>query len=552
MLIFLKKYWLVIVILFLASFLRFYRLDSYPALNADEASIGYDAYSLIKTGMDQHGNPWPIHFQSFNDYKPGLYVYIVLPFVKVLGLNEWAVRIPGAAIGVLTVLVLYLLVKELFKDEFTAIISAAFLGISPWHIQFSRGGWEVNVATFLILLGVYMFIKAVKKPGILSFTYSLLPFALSLYTYHSARVIAPVLGIGLTIIYRKEIFRRSNEKVLIISVLIFLAFLFPLARDVIKGDVLSRAAGVGLFADPGPINRINEQRGEHGNPNSIISKVIHNKVVNYGLAFLENWSAHYHGLFLFISGDDIQRDKVPETGEMYLTDIIFLLVGLAYIFRNFAKYPKAYGLVVLWLLIAPIAAALTFQAPHALRAQNMIIPLVIVSSVGFVALWRWLLKLGFKKLGMTLGFLIILLMVWQFTRYEHMYWVHMSKEYPYSSQYGLKELVSYVSANQDKYHQIVITDRYDQPYILFLFYMKYPPEKFQFHHTLSVRDEFGFSTVREFGMYSFISFTDWGSMQGAYPGSLLVGIPDEIPKTANIVKRIYGTNGYEYFDIVAN
>ena len=106
-----KQKILLVLIILLAFVLRFYKLSSYPALNADEAAIGYNAYSLIKTGRDEHGNPWPVHFQSFNDYKPGLYFYMVLPFVKVIGLNEWAVRIPGAALGVMTVFVSYLLAK---------------------------------------------------------------------------------------------------------------------------------------------------------------------------------------------------------------------------------------------------------------------------------------------------------------------------------------------------------------------------------------------------------------------------------------------------------
>lgn len=544
---FFKKYWVIIAVLVLASFLRFYKLDSYPALNADEASIGYDAYSLIKTGMDQHGNPWPIHFQSFNDYKPGLYMYVVLPFVKLIGLNEWAVRIPGAFAGVLTVFILYLFVKEIFPDKkWLSEISALFLAISPWHIQFSRGGWEVNLATLFILLGVLMFIKAIKKPSILSFTFSLLPFALSLYTYHAARVVAPLLGIGLAVIYRKDLFKKTNTKAILVSLVIFLALLAPLARDFLKGEVLSRAAGVGLFADQGPVNRINEQRGEHGNPNSIVAKIIHNKAVNYGLAFFENWSAHYHGLFLFVSGDSVQRDDVPETGEMYLTDIIFVIIGMAYLLKNINK--KESQMIVLWLFAAPIAAALTFQAPSALRAQNMVIPLVIISSLGFVSLMEWFTVRKLK----IIDWILIIAIAWGFARYMHMYWVHMAKEYPFSSQYGVKELVSYVAQNQDKYENIVVTDRYDQPYILFLFYMKYPPEKFQFHHSLSTPDEFGFSTVREFDKYSFVTFTDWESMQKDYPGSLIVGTPEEVSKTANIVKKIYGENGYEYFDIVAN
>src|SRR3990167_9302289 len=161
---FIKKNITIILVILLALVLRFWRLDLYPALNADEAAIGYNAYSLQETGKDEHGNNWPIHFQSFNDYKPGFYFYLVVPFVKMLGLNEWAVRIPGAALGVGTVLVLYLLVKELFKSEKLALISSLFLSISPWHIHFSRGCWEVNVATFFITLGLWLFLKALNNP----------------------------------------------------------------------------------------------------------------------------------------------------------------------------------------------------------------------------------------------------------------------------------------------------------------------------------------------------------------------------------------------------
>src|SRR3990167_1260706 len=121
-----KKYslWFIIALAFV---LRFYRLGDYPSLNADEAAIGYNAYSLLETGKDEHGNPWPLHFQSFNDYKPGLYFYLVLPFVKFLGLNEWSVRIPNAFLGVATVYVLYLLIKELKIKNSLDILAPAML-----------------------------------------------------------------------------------------------------------------------------------------------------------------------------------------------------------------------------------------------------------------------------------------------------------------------------------------------------------------------------------------------------------------------------------------
>ena len=539
-----KKYSLILIIL-LAFVLRFYKLGTTPALNADEATIGYNAYSLLLTGKDEHGNSWPVHFQSFNDYKPGLYFYVVLPFVKVLGLNVWSVRIPGALLGVLAVLIIYLLTKELFKDEKISVFSALLLAISPWHIHFSRGGWEVNLATFLITLGVWLFLKYVNSTKSKYLFLSVLVFAVSLYSYHAARIVVPLLGLSLVVIYQKVIFNKSTLKLIIFNLLFLVLLLLPLIKDLMGPAGISRAAGVGLFADPGPLNRINEQRGEHFDFTSITPKAFHNKAVNYGLAFLSNWVAHYHGEFLFLSGDKIQRNKVPETGQLYLFEIITVALGIIILLRKFDMSSKV---VFSWLLIAPVASALTFQSPHALRAHNMVIPITIISAVGLSYLVSWLRKMNFK----FVMWLLIFIIAWPFTRYEHMYWVHMPKEYSYSSQYGLKELVDFVKKNESVYKNIVISDRYDQPYILFLFYSKYDPVVFQKENILTLRDQFGFSTVREFGKYRFITFGKWEEVRGSYPNSLIIGTPTQIPQEANIIKRIYGSNGFEYFDLVAN
>ena len=534
---------LLLGIILLAFVLRFYRLADYPALNADEAAIGYNAYSLLTTGMDEHGNPWPIHFQSFNDFKPGLYFYLVLPFVKLLGLTELAVRIPGALIGVATVLALYFLVKELFKSERLALVSSLFLAISPWHLHFSRGGWEVNTATFLIVLGLWLFFKALAKPRY--YLFSVVSFVLSLYAYHAARIIVPLLVFGLLIIYWRQL--KRNLKMLVVAAGVGFILLFPLVLDFTKGAVVSRVAGVGLFSDPGPLSRINEQRGQHADFQGLGAKLLHNKAVNYGLAFAQNWAEHFWGEFLFLSGDDIQRNKVPETGTMYLVDLIFILAGIVAIARN----SKGWGPILIWLLLAPLAAALTFQSPHALRAQNMVVPLVVISAHGLMTMVRWLQKLKNKKLLAVGYWSLVILVGWGLARYLHIYYVHLAKEYPFSSQYGLKELVSYVGNEENKYKKVWVTDRYDQPYIIFLFYLQYPPQKFQGAHQLTPRDSYGFSTVRDFDKFHFEA-VDFDKIRPENPNTLIVGTDDDIPAEANIVKKIYGTNGHLYFEIVAN
>ena len=112
-----KKFFLI-TILILAAVFRLAFLADFPAgLNADEAALGYNAYSLMLTGRDEHGHPWPVNLESFGDYKPALYAYILIPFIKVMGLTELAVRLPSALAGIFSVLLIYLLTKEIFENS---------------------------------------------------------------------------------------------------------------------------------------------------------------------------------------------------------------------------------------------------------------------------------------------------------------------------------------------------------------------------------------------------------------------------------------------------
>ena len=227
---------LLILIIVLGTLLRIVAVDKYPAgLNADEAAIGYNAWSLILTGQDEHKATWPIVFRSFDDYKLPVYFYLVLPFVKVLGLNVWAVRLPSAILGSLSIWLLYLLVKELFRErenDRLALLAAFLLAISPWHLQFSRGGWEVNVATFFFLLSSLSFIRSFKNVKYL-FLFAL-STVLALYTYPSARVVLPLLMIGTAIIFWNDfikLFNKQNLKTTLIALLLAIVLILPVAQQ---------------------------------------------------------------------------------------------------------------------------------------------------------------------------------------------------------------------------------------------------------------------------------------------------------------------------------
>lgn len=535
--------WLVLTaIVLLAAFLRLWGLATYPAgLNADEAALGYNAYSLLSTGKDEFGSPWPIHFTSFGDYKPGLYVYLSMPFIRILGLNVWGVRLPSAILGAASVFLIYFLVKKLLKEERVGLIAAFFLAISPWHFHFSRGGWETNLATFLILSGVYSFIRGLENSKF--FLFSILFFILSLYSYHSARIVVPLLGLGLLFFYKDQVFRKENFNYLVFSGVIGLIFLIPLAISFFGPAGVSRFSGVGLFADVGPIWRVNELRGDHGITTATLVRIFHNKVLAYSANFLANWAKHFDGQFLFITGDVIERNRVPDTGLMHLFEIPVVILGL---YWTLTRKPEGWRFILFWLAVAPAAAAFTFQSPHALRANNMIIPLTVISAAGFYQLVIYLKKLP-RLLPVTCCLLLVAVILWSVGLWAHQYFVHYPRSLPAAWEYGFDQVVSFVKENENRYQGVYVTESYDQPYILFLFYLQYPPAVFQKEAKLTARDRFGFSTVADFGKFHFRPI-EWEKMEGAN-NILVIGTDEEIPESATIVKNIYFRNGTIAFQI---
>ena len=73
-------------ILLFSAFLRLYALAIVPpSPSLDEVSIGYNAYSILTTGKDEYGYRLPLLLRAYDDWRPSMYVYIVIPFVKIYG-----------------------------------------------------------------------------------------------------------------------------------------------------------------------------------------------------------------------------------------------------------------------------------------------------------------------------------------------------------------------------------------------------------------------------------------------------------------------------------
>ena len=146
-----KSKTILLLIVFLGFFLRVVSLSyNPPSLNWDEVSHGYNAYSVLLSGKDEWGKVPIFNFRAYGDYPLPLNLYLTIPFIHFLGLNEFAIRFPHAILGTLTIVASYFLVKGLFKKEKYALLVSFLVAISPWYLFPSRFVLQSNLSVFLL------------------------------------------------------------------------------------------------------------------------------------------------------------------------------------------------------------------------------------------------------------------------------------------------------------------------------------------------------------------------------------------------------------------
>lgn len=478
-----KKLFLILVFL-LAFFLRVYKLGEYPVgFLWDEAALGYNAYSILETGRDEYGKFLPIIFKSFGDYKPGLYVYLTVPTVAIFGLNEFAVRLPSAIAGSLTVILLYLLLAEArftqigkrFYADSVPIVAALFLALSPWHINFSRGAWELNVMTFEIILGFFLLLRFLCSKKNYLLYLSALVFLLSLLTYQGAKFLVPVLLLGFVFFFR-EYLKEVPKKLKVGFLAVFLSGFFLFNFLTIAGGKAGRIKVMSLFSYPRSLeeteviwNQDDYRRFEWG--------AFHSSPIFFTRSFLGRYFNYFSGKFLFFSGDwSNQRNGVIYQGVIYYLDALFLVLGLGVLFRK--KRDSLENLLLYWLVVSPISAALTRDSISSVRSFAMVIPLVFIIAVGVKGFWGQLARQK-PLFGYILGSLSVLGYCCLLVRFLDLYFIHDPIFTSKDRLYGYKEMVSYIKPLVDSKNKVIVTTTYGQPYIFYLFYTKYDPAKYQ-------------------------------------------------------------------------
>ncbi len=531
---------LLLVIIFIATFLRMYSLNTNPpSMHVDEADAVYGANSILHTLHDQYQNFLPMQFQ--NNHRSPLYIYSVIPSVGIFGMNSFAARFPSAVFGILTVVVFFFLVKKLFRNNNLALLASFLIAINPWSIQISRTGVEEALALFLVIFGITLILYTDKKK-LYFLPITGLILGLSLFSYHAPKIFL-VVFLPVLFFYRKDLVK---SKMFILFIIIFGLFLAFSAKLTIF-DGIAKFNDTSIFNSVKAGDRVDVERHLTTAPLWAAS-IFHNKPLYY----LKTFETTYVGIFsinyLFINGESSQDKGVSRHGQFYLFELPFFFIGLYWLFR---KNKKLFVLLLLWMLMGAIPGGLTNTGYLSYRDVLLLPVPIIFSSLGIFYLFSEIKKINKKHSTMFLVLFIpicfILIASYLFTYFF---------DYPvYSSdwwQMPQREAMEYAKENQNKYDKIFVNGGEDWA-LLYAFYNNIDPRDFQKAYKNKERiDE---TMTINFGRFYFGGFNqekfainELNSTKSLYMGfekmlpnkKLIYNIysPDDV----NVVVRIFESN----------
>lgn len=574
---FLKLKWFPIsfvLILLLTLFSRFYRVTSSPpSLYWEEMALGYDAYSVLKTGKDHLGNsPSIIAFESYGDYKPALYFYLLLPSLAVFGLNEFSVRLPTILAGVGIVVGVGLIARMLItlldqeqlsfpKRKLAQLVQCLAMlvtTLSPWAILFSRAAWESNVATCFIVWGVGTCLWAIQNEArnvqtpnkLKKLFYSsslflelgLIFFGLAMYTYHATRFIGPLLALFLfSVAFSRKLqwpIKFEKEKKRIGRYFLigcgFLVVLAPLLISLGDNTIQQRLAETSIFADGHVVRESNQARAQANY--TLWSKIFFHRDVLYFKEFSENYLKHFNFQFLFLTGDANLRHSVQYFGQLYLFESILILIGLGFVFR---QRKILFWFLIFWLLIGVIPAALTDAAPHALRTLAIMPVYMLFITFGImevVFFWPGKLKRLPQQASRILPAAVVIgcYMIF-FGSFWHFYQTVYPKLYSGAWQYGYRQIVADINQRKNNYLNVYFLRSMDRPAMAYWFFSQTDPHLVQPINKLLQKDQ---GEELQFENIHFVNF-----MNNAGPG--LVAAPVESLELA----RTFGAKAKDIHEI---
>ncbi len=414
-----KKIFFIILIA-VGIFLRFYQINEIPAgLFMDEATIAVDSKSIAQNGFDEYERNYPFAFEALSDFRPPGYVYLTALAYEFLGPTTLTVRIVSLLSSIAGILLLGYFTRLLFpKRELLPLISMAVLAISPFHIHFSRIGYETMLATTLMLLYFISIIHLLKKPNLIWMIIGILCAGISLWTYPGAKFIVPIVTLSIFLLGLFNLNFEFKRKNLILIPLIFLT----------TCAIVYIPALLNPIFDKRPISYLKE--GTDGTLIGIITKK--------PLLMINSWLYMFDFQFLFKKGDLFAfRHGTKEQGLFLSIFAIPFILGVLNVIRRYSNKSFSIPFLIILTLVIGFPSALTSSTPYGTRILPILIPFSIFVALGIDMLIQKTERIKpFIKIPSYA--ITIVILIFQISLFYHIYFVHFKKtslpEFPKASR----------------------------------------------------------------------------------------------------------------------
>lgn len=567
----------------LGGFLRIYNIDKNPpSLTGDEISFGYIAYSLLKTGRDEHGKFLPLVFESIGDFKNPIPAYFMILPISLLGLNDFSVRLPNALLGTLTIPMFFWFLFYVLRNKYLALLGAFLLSISAWHISYSRYAYEPLMASLFALIGIWFFMKifdldrsspsfkrlSTKPEGLQeNFIDILKPrklklvaikifeggriwaflsaffLILTMYTAFAPRLFIPLFVISVLIFKIRSLKANWDKIVIFVLTSIFLALPLLYASVFLGAGTRFSMVFIGndiefsRYIKLGPFNGLTDLP-----------------------LLLFFWAKRYLNYlqpdFLFLNGLNMTLPGNIGLGLFYLFELPWLILGTIYFFTKKIPYKSIF---VIWLLVGIVPDSITNNQQHSGRLLHIFPVLYLILTLGAVVFFKRIfnIKKAYLKFLIISVYLLVTILI--FTHAYLVFTVHFPRHKGESFDEGLREAVFYIRDNQHKYSEVIFDPRrgiegpylVSNPQLYVQFYLQYDPYAYQTKPKVLGTDPK--NPYLSFDKYTF-RHINW-TVDKNKKGALFIGSPWNIPskdlKEGELLEIIYMSNEHPTFYITS-
>lgn len=464
-----KKLIFLSLVFILAFTLRFLGQPRFPScLHRDEAQFAYNAYSILQTGRDEWGEFLPLHFKFNGEYHVPAVFYLTSLAIFFLGPLDMSVRVPAIILGSLIPILGYLLTKLWFKNEKLSLALALLLTINPWQIVHARASGQISIiALFFGLLGFYWLFRFLANKLISNFVLAIFSFMVAYFSYIASRLDIPILLAAFLLFFHKKLpLKKITFPIILLTILLpfMLVFFYP------KRFVATSVFAKHFFPeDP----KRQEYVLNFYNTNKISFFTTQSRAVFF--ESLDNYFDYLNPYYIFRNLGEPDRNNINEIGSLYLIEIISLLIGL-YALASLKNRQLKFFLIA-WLVLTPIVGAVTYNEPDrpdTARTVYLYFGLSLVSAYGLV----FLLDNFKKKIRPFALSAIIVAFLANGVFFARQLVIYSEPKLSAVRSCGYKELFTLTEKIKKDYDTVLVGTVYDYPYIEYLWYTLYPPEKY--------------------------------------------------------------------------